>query len=745
MISERGMSLIMMNLGRLPENMKGDSVKAGSASTAYGFRIATLLLVMIILAALLTQTVLAANIGDSFRSAGGRIGGFFGSYAESEGPTLIDFFLFAVIFFALCWVGFSAAFKDAKNANVVLSVAVGLALSIALVYGGKFTLKKLLPFAAVILFMLLVLGIYAALKKFVFTKDTTLSKILSFVIAIVVAIALLFAFWSFVCSDNNCENNAFLRKVLGSESIINRLFSGINSLFEDGPSGPSASGSGGTGPRPAGTVCGNGEKESGEECDFVGGDPFQSVGCPGEYYACNNCASCEEFSTLDKIGRWSGNNWGKLIILFILVAAGISFLFVRRTKKYKDMKARRKKKKELSALSSLLKRIDADEKDLAQDMAQLIENVKQEKTPFEMSRHIIDSITKDIKQTIGEEIELIETGKKEGLVNDLEKLHSLNNHERVLITSKIIPTIQRELHTIGDEFAGKADLLGRINELEAVEEHLDDTTKILKSFQNFNFREKDVINNMIRDLEENIVQFNRFSGLCADMLKVIDDELDKIDKIAEGKIRYEEVVGRIREIRENAIRLNSHFAQKVNELRYIVKRMEDIKHHVHALHDAEIQNIREFLRKAEEVFAQAEQATSLHSYDTAMYLATHVAENAKFLNHTELGPEKKAELEGMTARAKQIIKDCIPKVFSSFVPKIEKELIRGRFDEVKSTIDQIGKIEFLDKEFEAELELPPIKEYQEKMKLLRDICERMETGSIILDEARQMIRALINP
>ncbi|MBW2971572.1 hypothetical protein KY359_00920 [Candidatus Woesearchaeota archaeon] len=709
-------------------------------------KIAVLLIIALAVALLLSEVVSAQTVGERLRGAGGRIGGFFDGYASSEGPTFIDFFIFAVIFFALCWISFSQLFKEGKNANVVLSLALAVALSLALVYGGKFTIKKLLPFAMVILFLLLVIGIYAMLKKFVFTKDTIFSKIISFVIAIVVAIALLVAFWHFVCSDDNCENNAFMRKLIGSESIFARLFGGLGDLTTgEGPPRPGAGPSGEAIPQ-----CGNGRVDQNETCDYLDNDETLAIGCPTAGMICwGACSECREPSIDQRVTGFMGRNWKWLvplvIIVLFLLGGGIAAVVKRKklAERWKNWRAKRKKKKELSALNRLLLKLEEDERSLAHNMGQLIENVKQEKEPFGTHRHIVDNITKELKQTIGEQIELIEEGKKEGLVNAVRRLHSLNNHERTLVTAQILPTIQRELHTIADEFAGKAELLGRINELEAVEEHFAETSKILDSFKRFNFAERNVIDNMIRDLELNLEQFSKFGGMCSDMLRVIDSEMDQIDTIEEGKIRYDEIVGKIRTIRSNAIRLNGLFSQKITQLRHIVQKMEEIKHHVHELHQAEINNLKQFLRKAEEVYNQADSSTSLHGYDTAMYLATHVAENAQFLKHSEMDETAREELNNMQNTAKEIIKDCIEKVFVTAVPKIEQELIRGRYAQVRRTLEQIGKVEFIDKEFQAELELPPIKEYEEKMKLLKDICDGMERGEIVLADAQRMIRELV--
>ena len=192
--------------------------------------IVSLMTFAFLLIVLLIPTARASVFTDAMSNAGNTFGGWLNSYASSDAPGFLDFLIFSVIFFSLCWVGFSQVFKDAKAANIALSISLGFALSVALVYGGKFTVKKLLPFAAVILFLLAIVLIYSLLKKFVFTKDTIVSKVLSVIVAILISCALLYLAWSFICSGSNCENNAFMKKIFGSESIVGKLFKDVGSI-----------------------------------------------------------------------------------------------------------------------------------------------------------------------------------------------------------------------------------------------------------------------------------------------------------------------------------------------------------------------------------------------------------------------------------------------------------------------------------------------------------------------------------
>ena len=119
--------------------MEKKDKKYNAKKGAFKTRLALLTLVSAIIAVLMSQTVLAQNV---FQRMGGGISGYFSNYATTTGPTFLDLFIFFVVFFALCWIGFNQVFKDAKNANIALSSAVGAALAVALVYGGQFTLRR---------------------------------------------------------------------------------------------------------------------------------------------------------------------------------------------------------------------------------------------------------------------------------------------------------------------------------------------------------------------------------------------------------------------------------------------------------------------------------------------------------------------------------------------------------------------------------------------------------------------------
>ena len=678
------------------------------------FKLASLTIIAIIIALFSVQIAVAPDIGA-----------YFSNYASTEGPTLLDFFILSVIFFAVCWVAFSAVFKEAKNANVVLSLAVGFALSVALVYGGKFTLKRMLPFAMIILFLLIFLGIFAMLKKFIFTKDTIMSKILSFIFALIVSFALLAVALNFMCSGNRCEGNAFMKKTFGSESVIGNMFSGVGNIFSGGPSlapipAPGA-------PNYAAiAACRNGIVDANEVCD-VGPDGKQSIGCPDKH-VCDNCQRClpqsDVDNALDATGDFFGDNWSWM--LAIIVGIVMLILGWMKRKNIDEWRQKRKKGKAVKELMGLFEEISGTEKFINSSLGNLVRVVKEEKPYMDVSRHIVDEITKDIKQTIGEEITLIkEKEEKEGLDKNLKSIEEKNNNEKAL-TLSMVSKIQDTLKMIGEEMNVNEELVNRINSLENVHEHFDKNSDIMNSLKRFenHFRQKGVIENIRTELEENKKEFSDFVLICGRMLLILDDEIRNINSIEEGKkISYHEVIERIRAVRNDAIKLNQLFVAKVNLLQYIIRNLEHLKADVHALHDSEVENLKQFNKKAEEAAASG-------NFDTAFYFASHVAENIRFLAHSEMAEESRNVLKAEEEKAKGIINACLPKVLPSVLPKIEEELLSDKFNEVKETLKHISNIDFIDDDLGKQLDTP-IKKYAHHIKMISNLCEETEkTGKM---------------
>jgi heme exporter protein D len=666
--------------------MKESEARDGRARS----RIALLLLSVLILAALLAPIALA--ITNPFSGFGSRMSSILGSYASSNTPTFFDFLLFFVIFFALCWVGFSNVFKEAKGPNIALSIALGLALSVALVYGGKFTIKKLLPFAAAVLFLLLIILLYSLLKKYIFSKDTIISKVLSWIFAILLSLLLLFVAWSFICSGNSCESNPFMKKVFGSESIVGKFFGGISSAV--GVQGiPS--------PAPTRTVS------------------KQDTGAP-----ITGPAPTPEKTVLQKVADVGWGNYAWLALIIALLVAALVISVIKRKEISAGIKnglGRWKKRKEVGAFNSLLKDLASHEKSNAQHMKDLIEKVKEERTPFDVSRHIMENVTQDIKQTIGGNIDLIKQGEKAGLTANVDRLKVINATEKAIV-SQILPAIDAELREITSIPKKVSD---QLNALEGVEDHFDEHDRILESFKHYDFSERGTIRKMQEDLSQNRKRFEDFSNVCNNMIQVIDRELAAISNVDEGKLPYEQIVGHMKGIRNNAILLNNLFSTKVNLLHIIMQKMEELRADVHALHNEEVKKLKGF-------YDQAVAARDYQHFDTAIYLASHIVENARFILHNELDPATKEEVQRLWTESVDLIKKCVPHAFESMKERIEAWLIEGKYDNVRKLVQHMV-IDYFKRDLAPDIR-KEIADHNSKMSRVAGLTDDMQKGEIVFRE-----------
>jgi len=664
-------------------------------------RVALLILLVLAFALLLLPAVSALNnpltgAAITFSGIGTSISSTLNSYASSDAPGFIDFLIFSVIFFALCWVGFSNVFKDAQNANIALSVALGFALSIALVYGGKFTIKKLLPFAGVILFLVAVVLIYALLKKFVFTGTGVASTIFAVVVALLISLALLFLAWSMICSGTACDNNAFMKKIIGSDSYIGKFFGGMGGVFNTQAT-PVAPSKQATPPAP-------------------GTPNQQQQGAAGK-------------GTKTVVGKTSTTNWWAIgaVAIMVLIVALLLWRGIKKRKewaeRYRNWREKNKTKKEMGALQGLLGGLEQYEKDSQQNMQRLLQLVTQEKSTFTTSRQVVDDITKDIKDTIGGEIELIKQGEKSGLTANIKKLNGFNAGEKIFVENHILAHMKNEMAELQAAFSTDPAIKDSINELENVSDHFDQHSTLIDSFSHYNLREKNVLDNMQVELKKNIDGFESFKTKCDNLITLLTSELGNINALTDGKQPYERVVEHVKTIRDSTIKLKGVFLEKIQLLHYIMKEMEALKTHVQQLHDEEVKKLDEFLKAA-----QGDQ--HIGKYDRAIYFAAHVYQNAACLIHGELDPQTKTALEEKEREAMGVISNCIKDVLGKdLMEQLQKWLVSGDYAHVQQTLKRIS-VDI------SKSDIPPefdklLKEYANKIKKLTTICINHQAANVI--------------
>lgn len=742
----------MNSLNKADDILKAKEVTQKRERITY-LKIFTFVVAVAIFATTLTKTVSARILGN----IGGGISGAFSSYASSTGPTMFDFLIFAVIFFALCLTGFNAVFKDGKKTNIVLSLAVGFALTIGLVYGGGFTLKKILPFSAVILAILMFVGIYAALKKIVFTKDTVPHKIIAFVIALIIAILLVVLASAMICSSNRCDSNPFLNKVFGAGSAIGGFFSGLG----DGTSTSSIDNN-----LPA-TLCGNGKVDKGERCDTA-----LDNSCP-RGQACNyGCKQCVPEDELSAIGTAAGDaknavvelaeddtfgidNWLLAIILLALISLGILSAAKRKTIKgwVGGFRKNHKAKNAIARLKNILGIVDHTEGVMKEKLIDLKTDVKEEQGTFKVTKEIVDDITREIKDSIGLNIAAMKSGTNRDLHGKLDKLKTLNNHEKELANT-IVSQITLSLGDIQKEIDLHPEISETLREIDNIEEHFNSGDNLLKHLGNYQAREEGMIQAVQADLSSEQKNMENLMRKCDAMAYLANAEKQDVERVARGgDIKYSETVKALKDLHLNTLKLKNMFADKVTLLHYIFSKFDELKGDINKIHKSEVDNLRALLEDTKTAISalntnRDSPPPDERRADQAIYLASLVADNAKLLEHSEMTAEDKAELKKIEAEAKKLIIDCIANLHT-FLSRIEDDMIDA-LNKVKSGIPftkvrglvraqkfalHLSHIDFVNSDHGKE-HLSKVKKYQDTMKKIITIAARIQKNFKILDEVR---------
>jgi len=198
----------------------------------------TKIILLVLLAVFLLSifaTVASADISSKISSSTSGVKNSLGKLFKfsAEKPGFLDFSIFFVIFLSLCWLGFSKWFASQQGSGsgaavVGLSLGLSVAFAASLVYGAKFGVAKLLPFAILLIVLALFILLYVLADKLLAgsTGGTTPTnkKILAAVIALILTIVIVIVGMYFLSEKNLCEKTSFTKKLCGSESVIGKWF-----------------------------------------------------------------------------------------------------------------------------------------------------------------------------------------------------------------------------------------------------------------------------------------------------------------------------------------------------------------------------------------------------------------------------------------------------------------------------------------------------------------------------------------
>ncbi|MFC1723318.1 hypothetical protein ACFL0V_04215 [Nanoarchaeota archaeon] len=598
----------------------------------------TVFLLCILIVILLSNIVAAqffSKVSSGIKNTGSRIsnsgvGQYFQKYAATDKPTFLDFFLFAVLFFAMSWIAFNKFFQDAgKGPVIAMSVAIGLGLAAALVWGGKFTIKKLLPFALVFLGIAIFIVIYVLLSRFVFKGETAGSKAGAAIIALIITGILMFFMISAVCNNNRCNTSPILSKVFGPNSMFGKIGGWFGNI-----------GGGGYTPTPTPRPQPKPPTPTPTPTMDLGTIPAKTM------------------STSKKVGIGIG-------ILLIIGAIALIPWMIRKHRegKKKMMPGSEEEKGLYIKFNEILDHLTKSDEVIKEDFHKAKSELKQESEKFSKEKELAEGL-KDIDETIGGEVEKIQEDIKEGL-----DFHELQQHNRAEIThvTKIMDRLNRDKHLLETLEIDLDKINESLERLEEADNVFDSMKKAgLESTERLEHSE---IEKMKGELATLTQAFQEFSERCQLMSQILESGNVNLQELKKGKIKdYDELIQKVMHLRTHFSHLNTIFAEKVGLFRQIAQYLEELDEEIKKINDDEYKKLSEFKKIMDEKFA-ADQ------FDTALHFADLVKDNAdihikyeehdKAVKHEDWTPEEEARLQklkDLKKAAEDMFNDCKKKV-----------------------------------------------------------------------------------
>jgi hypothetical protein len=184
-----------------------------------------------------------------------RIGTFFQAGEFKQHAKIIDFCLFFVIFFSLCYIGFSKVWGEGfgkpgagKGSIVGLSFALALALAFAIVSQTKFSITTIFPLAKAIFFIVIWFLLWGLMNKTELFGTGWLAKIAYAIMTFIMAYILFSIATHMICQmSDNMDDPAC------KSDFFNAAFNLGGRLFGTGTGGGSSSWGTGTGGGGTGT------------------------------------------------------------------------------------------------------------------------------------------------------------------------------------------------------------------------------------------------------------------------------------------------------------------------------------------------------------------------------------------------------------------------------------------------------------------------------------------------------------
>ncbi|MBI5398288.1 hypothetical protein HZB03_02380 [Candidatus Woesearchaeota archaeon] len=326
-----------------------------------------------------------------------------------------------------------------------------------------------------------------------------------------------------------------------------------------------------------------------------------------------------------------------------------------------------------SVLIDLIKKLIRIKEEVKGDAQQIHTQLTAEQTTFDECRNLVTQVTEHVKETIGEEKELAGELERSSKIN--EKLQVLRAHNFAEKNAAIKATehLNEGVNDINRIRVEKEEVFAAMNNVKNVHEAFRKADEGLRMLQNVDLAEAGVLDRLQQHFNETIADFQALETACEGIHLSLNNEIDELMRLERGEANYQAILLDIRNLRDNAIKLNALFAKKVRTFKDLVEKFKELELDVTELSGKETTKLQEYLE-----LAKRELAAQQPSYERIVYFASIVEKNARLLDLRELSDEArkivKAALPRLVEAREKTIKELVKKI-GELVKTAEKEKI----------------------------------------------------------------------
>jgi hypothetical protein len=334
-----------------------------------------------------------------------------------------------------------------------------------------------------------------------------------------------------------------------------------------------------------------------------------------------------------------------------------------------------------SSLIELLKRLIGIKEEVKKDSSFIYTHLTAERGTFDECRVLIGEITEHIKETIGEEKELVDEIEKSKHINSkLSALRDHNNAERNA-AQKALTHLNEGITDIERIRVEEKKLFEDMNKLKGIDKAFDRADEGLRMLGEVDVAEVGVIDRIQAHFKETVDDFQMLEVACENIHQSLHGEIEELIRLEKGEPDYQAILLDIRRLRDNAIRLNRLFAQKVKTFKDIADKLQELEVDMSDIHSKEVEKLKDFLKLAkDELVKDVNAADPLDrpSFERVVFYAKIVSKNAAHLGEEQLAKD-----------AKRLVDENLPKLVDARKAGIDRSII-----EIESLLSQGGDANF---------------------------------------------------